>query len=141
MKHLLILFTFLFMALPADASVQTGDYTWEFDLSAHQPDEETKLWIPYPVSDANQLISQIKWQGTYAEAAVYTERTFGVPMLYVHWPKGAKHRQLTLSFHAERQEQSSLALPQTEAAYDPRDFALYLAPPEREVRIFVGNVL
>ncbi|NOY13580.1 MAG: transglutaminase domain-containing protein [Deltaproteobacteria bacterium] len=128
MKQLLLLFMSLLIALPAFAATQAGNFTWTFDLSGQRPGEEAELWIPYPVSDAVQLISHLKWEGNYSEAAVYTERTFGVPMLYVRWKKGSKQRQLTFSFHAERQKQVRRDFPQNEAAYDPRDFALYLAP-------------
>ncbi|NOY13067.1 MAG: transglutaminase, partial [Deltaproteobacteria bacterium] len=66
MKQLLLLFMSLFIALPAFAATQTGNFTWRFDLSGHQPAEETRLWIPYPVSDAVQLISHLKWEGNYS---------------------------------------------------------------------------
>lgn len=128
MKRLLLLALCLSITLPAFASTQSGNFTWKFDLSEHQSQEEVKLWIPYPVSNAEQLISQLEWDGNYAEAAVYTERTFGAPMLYVRWPEGTRQRQLTFTFHAERNEQTKREFPQTESAYDPRDFALYLAP-------------
>jgi len=128
MKQLVFLLFSFVLALPACASSQSGSYTWQFDLSGHKPGTETRLWIPYPVSDANQLISNLSWQGNYSEAAVYTDRTFGTPMLYVSWPKEAKQRRLTLSFDADRQEQSRRDFPATEGAYDPRDYALYLAP-------------
>lgn len=128
MKQLLFLILSFALSFPAFATSHAGSYTWEFDLSGHQPGAEARLWIPYPVSDANQQISHLKWQGNYAEAAVYTDRTFGTPMLYVAWPKDAKQRKLTLSFDAERQEEIRRDFPTTEAAYDPRDYALYLAP-------------
>lgn len=128
MKSLFILFIALFITQPAFAGTQSGTFTWDFDLSAHETDAEVNLWIPYPVSDSHQLISNIKWDGTYAEAAVYTERTFNVPMLYVHWPKEAKKRQLTFRFHAKRVEQNTRELPKAEAPYDSKAFAIYLAP-------------
>ena len=128
MKRRLLALMFLLIALPAFSAVQSGSYTWNFELSDHQPSEEANLWIPYPVSNTYQLISNLKWDGNYAEAAVYTDRTFGAPMLYVHWPKGSKTRQLTLNFHVKRQEQTKRDFPQNDAAYDLRDFALYLAP-------------
>ena len=128
MKHLLIILFSLFLSLPAYATTQSGSYTWQFDLSDHNPGAEAKLWIPYPVSDGNQLISHLTWQGNYAEAAVYTDRTFGTSMLFVTWPATTKERKLSLSFDVERQEQVRRDFPAAEAAYDPRDYALFLAP-------------
>lgn len=127
MKRLLCLFVALLFALPTFASTQSGTYTWTFDLSGQPPGKKTELWIPYPVSDRNQLISQMKWEGNYTEAAVYTERTLGVPILYATWPEGSKERTLTLTFNAERLEQVRRDFPTEPAAYDPRDFEIYLA--------------
>ncbi|MDH3998793.1 MAG: transglutaminase-like domain-containing protein [Desulfuromonadales bacterium] len=128
MKLLRLILIAFFIASPAFAATHAGNYNWSFDLSAHKAGEEASLWIPYPVSDANQQISQISWQGDYDEAAVYTDRVFGAPMLYVHWPKEAKQRKISLSFHAERNEQINRDFAKTEGAFDKRDYALYLAP-------------
>ena len=128
MKRLLLIVVLLLIAAPGLAAEQSGRYTWTFDLSAHQPGQDAHLWIPYPVSDPNQQITALHWEGTQATAAVYTERMFGVPMLHVYWPQELKQRQFTLSFHAQRQEQVRRDFPAAEAPYDPRDYALYLAP-------------
>ncbi len=126
MKKLILLFLTLLHVVPALAADQSGMYRWQFDLSAHNPGEEAQLWIPYPTSDSEQIISNIQWQGNYSEAAVYTERNFGTPMLHVRWPKGAEQRRLSFSFHAQRSEQVKRNFPTEQAAYDPRDYARYL---------------
>jgi hypothetical protein len=43
----------------------------EFDLSGHGTDKEAQLWIPYPLSDADQLITDILVSGDYTESAVF----------------------------------------------------------------------
>ena len=126
MKKSILLFLILLYVGPALAASQSGQYHWKFDLSAHKPGEEAQLWIPYPTSDGEQIISNIQWSGDYSAAAVYTDRSFGTPMLHVRWPKAAEQRQLTFSFHAERNEQIKRDFPANKAAYDPRDYALYL---------------
>ena len=127
MKKLILLLLALLYLSPAYAASQAGQYTWEFDLSDQQPGEEAQLWIPYPVSNAEQTISNLKWHGNFSEAAVYTERTFGSPMLYVRWPKDAKQRQLSFSFAAERSEQIKRDFPGTEGGYEATDYAAYLS--------------
>lgn len=127
MKKLLLTLMVFAWSWPVFAASQGGSYTWDFDLTAHRSGAEAELWIPYPVSNANQQISDLKWTGNFAEAAVYTDRTFGTPMLYVRWDKDVKVRQFRFSFAAERAEVIRRDFP-AEAAYDPRDFALYLAP-------------
>lgn len=129
MKKLLMLLLALGLALPAlaaEAKTHAGTVTMEFDLSAQPAGEETRLWIPYPVSDGDQQLSKVKWSGDYAEAAVYTDRRFGSPMLFARWPKETASRKLTLTFQAERQEVRHPALPSKEAAWDKADYQQYL---------------
>jgi len=127
MKKLVIAALFCLITLPAFASSQTGKVTMEFDLSAQAGDQEVKLWLPYPVSDHQQLIDQISWQGDFAEAAVYTDRNNGNPMLYARWADKTTTRKLTLSFNATRSEQSNKDLKDSNLAVDPASFAPYLA--------------
>ena len=94
MKKSILLFLILLYVGPALAASQSGQYHWQFDLSAHKPGEEAQLWIPYPTSDGEQIISNIQWSGDYSAAAVYTDRSFGTPMLHVRWLKAAEQRQL-----------------------------------------------
>lgn len=129
MKSVLMLLLALGLGLPAlgaEAKTHAGTVTMEFDLTAQPAGEEARLWIPYPVSDGDQLLSAVKWSGDYAEAAVYTDRRFGTPMLYARWPKEAGSRKLTLTFQAERQEVRHPELPAKEAAWDKADYRPYL---------------
>lgn len=129
MKLLLMLLLAFGLGLPtlsAEAKTHAGTVTMEFDLTGQPAGAETRLWIPYPVSDGDQLLSSVQWRGDYAEAAVYTDRTFGTPMLYARWPKEAASRKLTLTFQAERQEVRHPALPTKEAAWDQADYRQYL---------------
>ena len=107
---------------------RAGVVTAEFDLSAHDPGKEVRLWVPYPLTDADQTIDGIRISGDYAEAGVYTDRTYGTPMLYARWDKGAKSRRLAFSFNAERQAVSRRALPSREGAWEPADYRQYLSP-------------
>jgi len=127
MNNLIMAVMISLFALPAFASSQTGKITMEFDLSAQAIGKEVKLWLPYPVSDAQQLIDQISWQGDFAEAAIYTDRTNGNPMLFARWADKATARKLTLTFNAERTEQSNKDLQDSSTAIDKATFAPYLA--------------
>ncbi|ALC17784.1 transglutaminase-like cysteine protease [Desulfuromonas soudanensis] len=129
MKRLFTLFLTLLAALAgtcALAASQGGTVTQVFDLSARTEPGETRLWIPYPVSDANQVVSAVRIDGDYAEAAVYTDRVFRTPMLFARWADGAKSRKLTFAFAVERQEVIRRDFPAREGAWDPADYAPYL---------------
>jgi transglutaminase-like putative cysteine protease len=103
----------------------------EFDLSAQRNGEEVRLWIPYPVSDRDQLIANVKIGGDAAETAIYTDRVFGQPMLFARWDKAAQHRKLTFTFAVEREEVIRRNFPAREAAWDPSDYAEFLKPTSR----------
>jgi hypothetical protein len=82
-------------ALP---ETHSGTMNIEVDLSSQAKRQSTRLWLPFPVSDRNQLISDLEFAGDYSAIGVYTERTYGTPILYAEWPKDATSRKLTFSF-------------------------------------------
>jgi transglutaminase-like putative cysteine protease len=106
----------------------SGEIIMDFDLSAHTTDKEVQIWLPYPVSDSHQHISNIHVEGDYSEYAVYTDRKFQTPILYARWENGSKTRKLTFSFTAKRREITRHSIPSKMVAWDPSDYALYLAP-------------
>ncbi len=110
------------------AKESSGTITMKFDLSRHDSNEEAQLWVPYPFSDRDQIITDIRVSGDYAESAIYSDQVYSTPMLYARWDKGAKNRTLTLSFHVIRQEVTRRDFPDKEAALDTADYAAYLAP-------------
>ncbi|RII27243.1 MAG: transglutaminase [Geobacter sp.] len=127
MLLLLLLVGNILSGTSAWAGTRSGVVTVEVDLSAQEQGEEAKLWLPYPVSDEDQLVSSINVTGDYGESGVYTDRVNGTPMLYARWDKSAKSRKLTFSFAVERQEVLRRELPQREKPWNKADFAPYLA--------------
>lgn len=99
-----------------------------FDLSHQAAGEAVELWIPYPLSDDDQLITDIKIKGDYTESAVYSDQQHSTPMLYARWEKNAESRKLAFSFHAVRNEVVKKDFPAKESAWDPRDYVAYLSP-------------
>jgi transglutaminase-like putative cysteine protease len=129
MKRLLALAVLMILAIPAQptwAKTRAGVVTLVVDLSKQEKGKEAKLWIPYPVSDRHQLVSDVKVVGDYASSAVYTDRTYGTPILYAEWPKDAVNRKLTFTFSVERQEIRQTNLPAKEPKWNPADYAEYL---------------
>jgi transglutaminase-like putative cysteine protease len=116
----------VFAALQASAANRSGLVTIDFDLSGQEAGKEVRLWIPYPVSDDDQLISDIKISGDYSESAVYTDRENGTPILFARWDKDAKSRKMTVAFRAERQEVIKRDFPRSEPCWDSTAFKPYL---------------
>jgi len=113
------------------AGQRAGVVTLEVDLSAQAAGPEARLWIPYPTSDRNQTVSDIKVAGDFASSAVYTDPVHGTPMLYAEWPRGAASRKLAFSFRVERKEIAQRNLPVREPKWNRADYAEYLQPTSR----------
>ncbi len=129
MKYLIPALIFL-LFLGSAAAAQTGSHQGtvkiEIDLSAYNPAEEARLWLPYPISDNYQRITNIKIKGDFAESAVYSDQVFQTPMLFASWDNGAKSRKLLFSFDVERQEVARRDFPQNEPKWNPADYKEYL---------------
>jgi len=123
-----ILLIILLISVPAWAVSRSGSVTMTIDLTAQPKGEFVRLWLPYPVSDRYQTIEDIRFGGNYAAAGVYTDKANGTPILYAEWPPAATSRKLYLSFRVERQEILRTKLADTEPAWNPADYAEYLAP-------------
>ena len=130
MKRFLLALTAmtLLFALPAWAKTRAGLVTMEFDLSSQPAGQAVQLWIPYPVSSHDQLISKIRLDGDYATTGVYTVPANGTPLLYAEWAKESKSRTLTLAFEVMRDELRRNDFPAREPAWNPADYTEYLAP-------------
>lgn len=120
--------TLLMAGSALSATVHSGTISMTVDLSTHGTEDAAELWIPYPVSDKDQSITDVKISGDYSTSAVYTDSTYSTPMLHARWEKGAPGRKLTFSFQAKRNEVIRRDFPAKEAAWDPADYAQYLAP-------------
>lgn len=131
MKKVLLLLIGLTLTLVSQAAwakSRSGVVTVEVDLTTQEKGKEVRLWLPYPVSDRDQAVSDVKVAGDYAASGVYTARVGGTPILYAEWPKEAASRKLTFSFAVERQEVLRRDFPKTEPAWNPVDYAEYLRP-------------
>jgi transglutaminase-like putative cysteine protease len=118
----------LFAYFPVtQAHTASGRVTMTVDLSGHGSKDIAQVWIPYPVSDTHQTITNIKIDGTMSSSGIYTEKKFSVPMLHARWDKGVKNRVLTFSFDVTRQEVIRKNFPDKEAQWDPADYAPYLS--------------
>jgi len=118
----------LCVAPAAWAKSRAGVVTVEVDLSKQDAGKQTKLWIPYAVSDKNQTVGDVKVSGDYAASGVYTDKVNGTPALYAQWDKDAKSRKLTYSFVVEREEIRVRDLSAEEPSWNKADYAEYLQP-------------
>ena len=125
---LLIAMLLTAMSQAAWAKSRSGVVTIDVDLSAQEKGKDVKLWIPYPVSDASQVVREPKVSGDFATSGVYTEPVNGTSILFAEWPKDAASRRLSFSFAVERQEVARGVFPKSEPAWNAADYAQYLKP-------------
>ncbi|MBI5185458.1 MAG: transglutaminase domain-containing protein [Nitrospinae bacterium] len=80
--------------------------TVEFTITIDAPEEskDVRLWVPYPVSDRDQSIGDIKIAGNYDNQGIYKEPGDGNMALYAEWKSPAEERRLTISFKATAME-------------------------------------
>jgi transglutaminase-like putative cysteine protease len=128
------------------AETSQGQITMAFDLSDHGNKEIAQVWIPYPVSNANQTIENITIKGNMSSSGVYTDNTFETPMLYARWDKEIKKRTLTFIFDVTRKEVIRRDFPVEETAWDPKDYAEYLSetrlgPIDGEIKILADTIV
>jgi transglutaminase-like putative cysteine protease len=108
----------------------SGRVVMEYDLSAHGASQEANLWIPYPMTNGNQSITNMVIEGSYSSSGVYTDGTHQTPMLHASWKAGVKERKMTVSFDVERQEVVKRSFPREESSWDPLDYVIHLAPTQ-----------
>jgi transglutaminase-like putative cysteine protease len=135
----------LLAAVAASAANRSGIVTLDVDLSFRDADKEANLWIPYPVTDRYQTVSDIKVSGDFASSGVYTVAANGTPVLHARWPANAKSRKFTFSCVVDRTEVRQTNLPTGEPAWNPADYAEYLkstslGPVDGEVKKLAESI-
>ncbi len=100
---LLIVFTWVSVSLGAE---RKGIIEMNFKITSGKG-HKTRLWVPYPLSDQFQKISNVEIKGNYERYGVYRESGADAVYLYAEWNKPAEIPKLTFQFRAETKERSS----------------------------------
>lgn len=89
----------------ADAPRQRqGRVTMEVQVKAPEGAREVRVWIPYPVSDADQEITGAAVTGNPTATGVHKDPGSGSSILYAEWKGAAGERRLTYAFTVLRRE-------------------------------------
>lgn len=110
----------------AFAKERQGTVTIVMNVNAPANAKDVRVWIPYPMSDMNQDITNISVSGNYVASAVYNEPKSQAAMLYAEWKEPAKDRNLTYTFKAKRREVVLKDMPKKELPLSKEEFAAYL---------------
>lgn len=128
--------------LPADPpGERRAEITYSVNLDAPPGAKVVRLWLPYPMSDENQEITDVVVTGNPTASGVYREGSFGNVALFAEWKDTKGPRRLTYTFRVRRTERVTRDFPRTELPFAREEFRKGLAPtrladlegPEREL--------
>lgn len=104
-----------------------GRVTVDVDLKAAGEAKEVRLWIPYPLSDENQDISNVAVSGNYSAMSVLRDGHSGNVMLFTEWREPVDSRRLTYSFDVTRKERITHDFKGKELPFARREYEQSLA--------------
>jgi transglutaminase-like putative cysteine protease len=96
-----------------------GKVTFDISIDSFEGAKKVRLWIPYPISNEYQTITEVKVEGNYDYSGVFTEGEWGNSILYAEWKEPKEKPQLSFSFNVERSEIIKKDFPQEEASIPP----------------------
>jgi transglutaminase-like putative cysteine protease len=125
---LLLIASSVIAASAAIAKERRAEVNWSVDLKAPPEAKHVRLWIPYPMSDENQEITDVVVSGNFTYSGVYREGAYGNSALYAEWKNSKGPRTLTYSFKVLRRERVTKEIPAQELPFSKTEFRKELAP-------------
>jgi transglutaminase-like putative cysteine protease len=107
---------------------RTALVTVSVKLASPPSAERVRLWMPYPMSDGNQEITDIRVEGNFTRQGVYREGAFGNPILFAEWKNVSGERTMAYAFRVARKELVTRNFPEKELPYSTEEFRKELAP-------------
>jgi transglutaminase-like putative cysteine protease len=128
---LLLLLVLALLPGVSSAQEKQGVVTVSVDLHAPADAKQVRLWIPYPMSDAHQVVTDVAIGGNYSSMGVYRDGRHGESILFAEWDAPAPKRTMTYSFRVARKEAAAKDFPGTELPFSPEEFSSDLSPTRR----------
>jgi transglutaminase-like putative cysteine protease len=107
-----------------------GKVTFDISIDSFKGAKKVRLWLPYPISNEHQTVTDVKIEGNYDYSGVFTEGEWGNSILYAEWKKPKEKPQLSFSFNVERSEIIRKDFPQKEEASIPPAVKKFLLPSD-----------
>ncbi|MCR4298968.1 MAG: transglutaminase-like domain-containing protein [Gallionella sp.] len=98
------------------AKDRSGEVELAVTIAAPDDSKDVRVWIPYPVSNSTQDISNVRINGNFTQSGVYGEKETGNLALYAEWATPTKDRAITLTFDATAMELTKKDFPAVEPA-------------------------
>ena len=78
-----------------------GKITFNVSLRDAEKSSKAELWLPYPLSDANQTITDVDIKSNGAKVGVESDPKAGGVYLHATWTNPGKTPELTMSFNLD----------------------------------------
>ncbi|MGA8752186.1 transglutaminase-like domain-containing protein [Candidatus Deferrimicrobium sp.] len=114
-------------ASAAIAKERRAEVTYSVDLKAPADAKHVRIWLPYPMSDENQEITDVVVTGNPTAWGIYKEGAFGNAALYAEWKDTKGPRTLTYTFEVLRRERVTRDIPTSELPFSKTEFRKELA--------------
>jgi transglutaminase-like putative cysteine protease len=98
---------------------RSGAVTFAISVSTPRDAGTVKLWFPYPTSDLDQEIKDLKFNGNYTNFSIAREPRSGALYLYTEWTRPFDAPALTVRFHARAKERTIARLADSGGAIPP----------------------
>jgi transglutaminase-like putative cysteine protease len=104
-----------------------GRMSFDVIIRTDEDAKTVRLWLPYPVSNENQKIEDVKIIGNHIYSGIYREPENNNMILYAEWHKPKQYPKLNISFDVWRKEVIRKNFPDGEGSI-PVDAEKYLLP-------------
>lgn len=96
-----------------------GTVTFDVNLKDAANSQKAELWLPYPLSDANQTIMFVDIKSNGAKIGVESDPRAGAVYLHAVWTKPAEVPCLTMSFSIDSHYTKNTDIKETKDAFPP----------------------
>jgi transglutaminase-like putative cysteine protease len=128
----LLIFLFSSVIVPdvhtATLKERRVEVSYSVNLIAPADAKVVRLWLPYPMSDGNQEVTDVVVNGNQTASGVYKESDFGNAALYAEWKDTKGPRTLTYTFKVHRKERVTKDSPKVELPFSKAEYRKELAP-------------
>lgn len=125
----LILFVFTSLLVVygvAHGGQRNAEITFQIKFNPSPEAKQVRLWVPYPMSDQNQEITDVTVKGNYSYAGVFREGKALNNILYSEWQGVPGEKVMTYSFVVKRRDVTMNGRPSGELPLSSEEFKEFL---------------
>lgn len=110
----------------AHGGQRNAEITFQVKFSPSPEAKQVRLWVPYPMSDQNQEITNITVKGNYSYAGIFREGKALNNILYSEWKDVPGEKVMTYSFVVKRRDVMMDGRPFSELPLASEEFKEFL---------------